>query len=43
MRAAAQPTPTVPTNIRAANTIDNLFDKNGLSKFESLYGIPLEP
>lgn len=41
--AAAQPAPTIPKNIRASITLDNLFDINGLSKFDNLYGIPLEP
>jgi hypothetical protein len=41
--ANAQPNSAVPKNIRAANTLDNLFDANGLAPFENLYGIPLEP
>lgn len=41
--AFAQPSATVPKNIRAASTLDNLFDINGLSTFDNLYGIPLEP
>jgi len=43
MGAPAQPNSTVPKNIRAANTLDNLFDSNGLATFDNLYGIPLEP
>jgi hypothetical protein len=41
--ALAQPNSAVPKNIRAANTLDNLFDANGLASFDNLYGIPLEP
>lgn len=41
--AGAQPSSTVPRNIRATNTIDYLSDGNGLATFENLYGIPLEP
>lgn len=41
--AGAQPSATVPKNIRATNTIDYLSDGNGLATFENLYGIPLEP
>src|SRR5688572_17600946 len=43
VEAFAQPNSTVPKNIRAANTLDNLFDANGLATFDNLYGIPLEP
>ncbi|MEX2233840.1 MAG: hypothetical protein WD824_16870 [Cyclobacteriaceae bacterium] len=43
LEAFAQPNSTVPKNIRAANTLDNLFDANGLATFDNLYGIPLEP
>lgn len=41
--AFAQPVNTVPKNIRAANTLNKLFDTNGLATFDNLYGIPLEP
>ena len=41
--ACAQPSTTVPKNIRATNTIDYLSDGNGLATFENIYGIPLEP
>jgi hypothetical protein len=40
--ALAQPNSTVPKNLRASNTLDNLFDANGLSNSDNLYGIPLE-
>lgn len=43
LTAAAQPCSAVPKNIRAANTLDNLFDANGLSTTDNFYGIPLEP
>ena len=43
LTATAQPGSTVPKNIRAANTLEYLFDANGLANFENLYGIPLEP
>lgn len=33
----------VPNNIRATNTLDRLFDQNGLSNSEMLYGIPMPP
>lgn len=39
----AQPNSAVPKNIRAANTLDNLFDANRLGISDILYGIPLEP
>lgn len=39
----AQPNSMVPKNIRAANTLDNLFDGNGLATSDNLWGIPLEP
>src|SRR5690606_564331 len=39
----AQPNSTVPKNLRAASTLEQLFDGNGLSNSEMLYGIPLEP
>lgn len=39
----AQPGTAIPENIRAANIIENLFDINGLSKFDNFYGIPLPP
>lgn len=41
--AAAQPISTVPKNIRASNTLSNLYDANGLTTFDNFYGIPLEP
>ena len=41
--ALGQPNSALPKNIRAANTLENLFDANGLSSFDNLYGIPLEP
>lgn len=41
--AFAQPSNTVPKNIRAANTLENLADAEGLTSFDNLYGIPLEP
>lgn len=41
--ALAQPNSVVPKNIRAANTLDNLFDGNGLATSDNLWGIPLEP
>lgn len=40
--AAAQPSNTVPKNIRASNTLNNLTDPGGLTA-KNLYGIPLEP
>ena len=43
LTAAAQPNSAVPKNIRAANTLENLFDASGLSSSDNLYGIPLEP
>lgn len=43
LSATAQPSNTVPKNIRATNTLDNLGDLNGLAKFDNLYGIPMEP
>lgn len=42
LTAAAQPMSTVPKNIRASNTLANLFDPNGLSTSDNLYGIPME-
>ena len=39
---AAQPVSTVPKNIRASNTLDNLVAADGLTTFDNLYGIPLE-
>ena len=41
--ALAQPNSMVPKNIRATNTLDNLFDGSGLANTENLWGIPLEP
>ena len=41
--AIAQPNSPVPKNLRAANTLDNLFDANGLGISDNLYVIPLEP
>ncbi len=43
LEAAAQPNSVVPKNIRAANTLETLFDYNGLSTTDNLWGIPLEP
>lgn len=43
LNAAAQPANAIPKNIRATSTLDNLFDINGLSKFDNLSGIPMEP
>lgn len=43
LTAGAQPGSAVPKNIRAANTLDNLFDANGVSTTDNFYGIPLEP
>jgi hypothetical protein len=43
LAATAQPNSALPKNIRAANTLENLFDANGLSTSDNLYGIPLEP
>lgn len=40
---AGQPNDIVPKNIRATNTLDNLFDANGLATTDHLWGIPLEP
>jgi hypothetical protein len=40
--AAAQLSNTVPKNIRASNTLNNLSDPGGLAA-KNLYGIPLEP
>lgn len=33
----------VPPNIRAANTLEKLFDYNGIDEGDILYGIPLPP
>lgn len=41
--ATAQPMNTVPQNIRAANTLDNLSGASGLSISDNFFGIPLEP
>ena len=41
--AGAQPGNAVPQNIRAANTLENLFDASGLTTSDNFYGIPLEP
>ena len=41
--AGAQPGNAVPKNIRAANTLENLFDASGLTTSDNFYGIPLEP
>ena len=41
--AFAQPGNTVPKNIRAANTLENLADAEGLTSFDDIYSIPLEP
>lgn len=41
--AYSQPNSVVPKNIRAANTLDNLFDANGLGTTDAFYGIELEP
>ena len=43
LTSGAQPVATVPKNIRAANTLENLFDASGLTTSDNLYGIPLEP
>ena len=43
LTSGAQPINTVPKNIRAANTLENLFDASGLTTSDNLYGIPLEP
>jgi hypothetical protein len=40
--AFAQPNSAIPKNLRASNTLDNLFDANGLTTSDNLYGIPLE-
>ena len=40
--AFAQQGNTVPKNIRAANTLENLGDAEGLTSFDNMYGIPLE-
>ena len=43
LAAGAQPGNAVPQNIRAANTLENLFDASGLTTSDNFYGIPLEP
>ena len=41
--ADAQPISAIPKNIRASNTLSNLYDANGVTTFDNFYGIPLEP
>jgi hypothetical protein len=43
LSASAQPVSTIPKNIRASNTLSNLYDANGVTNFDNFYGIPLEP
>lgn len=39
----AQPSSTVPANIRAANTLDRLSARDGIGSNDLMYGIPLPP